>query len=121
MRKRKLRLRWWQVRTPDFALFLFIISFQQLLVLPFWILAATFTDQRNLPFSRYFDTPIAGHHPVKVLTFILCLIWVYWAVCFITAYNGRCYHWAKWLGIFSVLFALLAVVSLKFNTLIIKA
>lgn len=115
--RQRSKLRWWQVRTSDFALFLYAILFQRVLVLPIWIVLITQLDQQGVSLTYVQDLPIAGIHPTNMLSTILVLIWVYFLVCFISAVGERCYPWVKFSVIFLVIFGLLLLTTYNFNAL----
>jgi len=111
------KLRWWQVRTSDFALFLYPIIFQKILMLPIWIVGKLQADQENLPLSYVLDVPMAGNHPSKMLSVILILIWIYFATCLFSALNERSYPWPKLAMIFILIFGILSLTTYNFNAL----
>ena len=111
------KLRWWQVRTSDFALFLYAIIFQRVLMLPIWIVLISHADQAGLPLYYVQDLPFAGNHPTNMLSIILVLIWVYFLVCFISAIAERIYPWVKFSVIFLVILGLLLLTTYNFNAL----
>ena len=115
--RQRSKLRWWQVRTSDFALFLYAILFQRVLVLPIWIVLITQSDQQGVSLTYVQDLPIAGIHPTNMLSATLVLIWVYFLVCFISAVGERCYPWVKFSVIFLIIFGLLLLTTYNFNAL----
>ena len=111
------KLRWWQVRTCDLALFLYAVIFQRVLMLLIWVYAVTVTDFENVELSYVLDTPIAGNHPTKMLSIILALIWVYFAICFLSALKERCYSRLKLSIVFITILGALLLATYNFNAL----
>ena len=115
--KKQSKLKWWQVRSTDFALFLYVLIFHRFLMLSIWIVGATFSDGQDVEMSYVLDLPIAGNHPINMLYIILMLIWGYFIVCFFTAMRERCYSTGKLISIFLVLLLMLGLASQRFAAL----
>ena len=115
--RKRSQLRWWQVRSSDFVLFLYAIMFQRVLMLPIWLVLLAHSDLAELPLPYVQDVPIAGNHPTNMLSIILVLIWVYFLICFISAIAERIYPWVKFSVIFLVIFGLLFLTTYNFNIL----
>ncbi|MEM7671504.1 MAG: hypothetical protein AAF317_20680 [Pseudomonadota bacterium] len=102
------KLRWWQLRTEDFALLLYIIIVPRVLVLGLYVTIAASADISGTPIyisdfvgwnlSEYFDL-------LMILAYLLVLI------CSITAVLERPYGRIKWVVLFSGMATLLFLVD----------
>ena len=117
--KKPKKLRWWQVRTSDFALFLYVVIIQRWLMVSIWFVGATYADTEDASLSRFFDSPIAGNHPKKMVMAILVLLGIYYITCFITAIIDKCYHWLKFILIFLPILAMFVLTGNIFRILFI--
>ena len=115
--KKNRELQWWQIRTVDFSLFLYIVIYQRVLLLPIWIIATTTAELDELALSYVLDTPIAGNHPLKMLSLMLTLIWLYFISCIVTAMFQGCYSWIKTALLFLPMLGLLILTGQHFRTL----
>ena len=86
-------------------------------MLSLWLVGASYADVSDDSLSYFFDTPIAGNHPTKMLIAILVLLWAYFLTCLITAAIEKCYGWIKFTVIYLVICVALVLTSNVFKLL----
>ena len=94
------RLKWWQIRTIDFSLFLTALIVQRVLVLALWVIAATYTDLSNGSMSHALDATYLGVHAPTTLAIIIISSWILLFIAMLTAYFERPYGLEKSILIF---------------------
>jgi len=110
-------LKWWQIRTVDFALLLYIFIYNRVLALGIWVFGMTISDTGNLALTYILDTPLSGNHPTQMLSIILLLIWFYYIVCLTTSLAEQRYSIIKTLTLFTALFGILVGTTHSFINL----
>jgi len=94
------KLKWWQIRTTEFALLLYALITQRVLVLGIWVIGATFSDSDEVPLSSALDTSFAGNHPPSMIFGTITLSWIFFTTCIVSAWVERPYGWKKSIFVF---------------------
>ncbi|MEP1230142.1 MAG: hypothetical protein ABJG88_05660 [Litorimonas sp.] len=108
------RLRWWQLRTPDFAVLLYTTLVQRVIILPIWIIGFASSEINDVPLSFVLDTPIYGNHPARMCAMIIIGVWIYYAACMFTAILDQSYGWIKYSLIFLLIGSVHALTTYNF-------
>jgi len=100
------RLKWWQVRTTEFALFLYAVIVQRALVLGLFVVIAALqdSDHKYKNEAVYLDDFLFWDLP-QYFNVLFAAIWFLFALSLLSALLERCYGHLK----FALVFVVLAV------------